>query len=90
MKITNRTAFNFEYFLVFPNQISKEYDNSLSFGFDIETGGHVFQLIFTNSKTIYDSGYITDTHGTWGNGDVYFGFNISRTFTIVKPKAFKD
>ena len=90
IKITNRTAINFEYFLVFPNQIHTEYDNSLSIGFDIETGGHVFQLIFTNSRAIYDSGYITETHGSWLNGDVYFGFNRSRTFSIIKPKTFKE
>ncbi|RLD59577.1 MAG: hypothetical protein DRJ05_06210 [Bacteroidetes bacterium] len=89
IKITNRTAINLEYFFVFPDQIHTEYDNSLSLGFDIETGGHVFQLVFTNSRAIYDSGYITDTQGSWLNGDIYFGFNISRVFTVVKPKTFK-
>lgn len=89
IKITENTAVNLEYFFVFPNQIHSEYDNSFSIGFDFNTGGHVFQLVFTNSKAIYDSGYITDTHGSWLNGDVYFGFNISRNFTIFSPWRFK-
>ena len=62
------------------------YTNSLSFGFDIETGGHVFQLFFTNSTGINESSFITQTQGLWGNGGVHFGFNISRVFKVVKPK----
>src|SRR6185437_8659421 len=54
--------------------------NSLSLGFDIETGGHVFQLFFTNSTGINESSFITQTTGQWGNGGVHFGFNISRVF----------
>jgi hypothetical protein len=51
---------------------------------DIETGGHVFQLIFTNSKGMIAPYYVGKTAGTWGNGDLYFGFNISRVFTLGK------
>lgn len=90
VKLTNRTTFNAEYWYVFPDQIvSQPYDNSFSLGFDIETGGHVFQLFCTNSDPIFESGFITETVGKWDKGDVYFGFNISRVFTIAKPQAFK-
>lgn len=90
-KLTNRVSLNAEYFYVLPDQIvSQEYDNSFSIGFDIETGGHVFQLFFTNSNPIFESGFITETRGNWVDGDVYFGFNISRVFTIVKPEEFKE
>ncbi len=82
INITKHTALNIEYFFVFPNQMYEQFDNSLSLSFDIETGGHVFQLVFTNAKAIYDSGYITDTHGKWSAGDIYFGFNISRSFRL--------
>ncbi|KAA3621885.1 MAG: hypothetical protein DWQ02_27000, partial [Bacteroidetes bacterium] len=64
------------------------YTNSLSIGFDIETGGHVFQLHFTNSTSMVPKGYITETTGDWTKGDIHFGFNVSRVFTIVKPKGF--
>lgn len=91
LKLTPRISLNAEYFYVFPDQIlTNEYDNALSFGFDIETGGHVFQLFFTNANPIFESGFITETQGQWTEGDIYFGFNISRVFTIVKPDAFKE
>ena len=90
-KLTSRISLNAEYFYVFPDQIvTRDYDNSLSIGFDIETGGHVFQLFFTNSNPIFESGFITETRGKWADGDIYFGFNISRVFTIVKPEGFKE
>jgi hypothetical protein len=91
IKLTNRMSLNAEYFYVFPDQIvTDEYDDSFSIGFDIETGGHVFQLFFTNSNPIFESGFITETRGRWLDGDIYFGFNISRVFTIVKPEEFKE
>jgi hypothetical protein len=91
VKLTNRVSLNAEYFYVFPDQIvSRAYDNSFSIGFDVETGGHVFQLFFTNSNPIFERGFITETVGQWTDGDIYFGFNISRVFTIVKPESFKN
>ena len=52
-KFTNRSSINIEYYYVIPDQIvSYEYTNSLTIGFDIETGGHVFQLFFSNSVPI--------------------------------------
>lgn len=86
-KITNRTSLNVEYHYVIPGRIeSYEYQNSLTVGFDIETGGHVFQLFFTNSVPISPSDFLTETTGNWSNGDIYFGFNISRVFTLGKKK----
>lgn len=86
MKLTKRIALNAEYFYVLPDQLPEIYRNSLSLGFDIETGGHVFQLHFTNSTGMFERGFITETTGDWGNGDIHFGFNISRVFTVHKPK----
>jgi opacity protein-like surface antigen len=91
VKITNRITFNSEYYYVFPNQRDDEiYRNTLSLGFDIETGGHVFQLHFTNSQPMFERGFITETRGNWLDGDIYFGFNITRVFTIKKPEEFRD
>lgn len=83
-KLTKRLAINFEYFYVLPDQIDDRYKNSLSIGFDIETGGHVFQLHFTNSTSMIERGYVTETVGDWLDGDIHFGFNVSRVFTIRK------
>lgn len=81
-KLTTRTTLNFEYFYVLPNQISPENSNALSLGFDIETGGHVFQLFFTNVAAPFEKGFITDTKAKWSKGDVRFGFNIARMFNF--------
>ena len=81
-KLTPRVSINAEYYYVLPNQINPQFDNSFSLGFDIETGGHVFQLHFTNSRGMTDPQFITQTTGKWLKGDVRFGFNVSRVFTI--------
>ena len=47
---------------------------------DIETGGHVFQLHFTNAQPSYEAGFLGGANGDWETGDVFFGFNLSRTF----------
>jgi hypothetical protein len=82
IKLNKRTSFNAEYIYVFPNQLAPGYRNSLSLGFDIETGGHVFQLHFTNSTSMIEKGFITETIGNWLDGDIHFGFNVSRVFTV--------
>ena len=86
IKLNKRLSLNGEYIYVFPNQLAEGFRNSLSFGFDIETGGHVFQLHFTNSTSMIEKGFITETVGNWTNGGVHFGFNLSRVFTLAKPK----
>lgn len=87
IKLTKRVSINAEYIYVPDNQLAPGFRNSLSIGFDLETGGHVFQLHFTNSTSMIEKGFITETTGDWGNGDVHFGFNVSRVFTVVKPKG---
>ena len=93
-KLTKRVAFNAEYYYVPDGQLATPFANSLSVGFDIETGGHVFQLHLTNSPDMTYKGFITETQEEWffkgSDGRMLsglrFGFNISRVFTIVKPK----
>ena len=62
----------------------KDLINPLSIGFDIETGGHVFQLHFSNSSGMNEKAFITNTTKSWGKGEVSFGFNLSRVFTVSK------
>jgi len=97
LKITKRVAINAEYYYTLPDQIvSYDYENALALGVDIETGGHVFQLHITNSGDMNYKGIISDTREDWFYQDendkwlsgLRFGFNISRVFTIVKPKDF--
>lgn len=83
-KLTKRISFNIEYYYQLPDYKLPGTTNSLSVGFDIETGGHVFQLHFTNSQGMNERTFISDTKGRWDKGDILFGFNISRVFTIGK------
>lgn len=83
-KLSKRTSFNVEYYYQIPKYRVPGSTNVLSLGFDIETGGHVFQLHLTNSSSMTESNFITGNTGSWGKGDILFGFNISRVFTISK------
>ena len=89
IRLTRRMTFNAEYVYVLPNQLASNFKNSLSVGLDIETGGHVFQLHFTNSTSMSEYGFITQTENNWGKNAVRFGFNVSRVFTIWDPKKVK-
>jgi len=84
IKLTKRVAINMEYHYVFNPIKSIETYNSLAVGFDIETGGHVFQLHLTNSQSMIEKGFITETVDDFFNGDIHFGFNITRTFHLKR------
>lgn len=82
-KITNRFTVTGEYFYINGDPIvSTEIYNPLSIGLEIETGGHVFQLHLSNSRGMTAYQYLPNTVGTWGEGNIHFGFNVSRVFTL--------
>ncbi len=88
-KLSKRISLNAEYTYLFPNQVvSTTVYNSLSAGIDIETGGHVFQLVFSNSQALVPTSFISQTTSRWTDGDIYFGFNISRVFQLKKKRSF--
>ncbi|MBH75782.1 MAG: hypothetical protein CMP68_01270 [Flavobacteriales bacterium] len=85
--IFRSTSLNFEYFYRitdadFSNQSQDAFYNSFSIGLDIDAGGHVFQLHVTNSLSMYEVGFLTETNRSWFDGGIHFGFNISREFTL--------
>ena len=79
-KLTKRWSLNMDYAAHLNRASDSMYKNPLSIGFDLETGGHVFQLHFTSSQGIHEAGYLGKTTGDWTKGDVYFGFNLARVF----------
>ena len=93
IKVSKRIAITGEYYyritnadLLYNGQTTY---NALSLGIDIETGRHVFQLMLTNSQGLTNRTFVGETTDSWAKGALHFGFNISRVFTIVKPKEFK-
>ncbi|MBN1789517.1 MAG: hypothetical protein JW830_03400 [Bacteroidales bacterium] len=84
-KLTRRFSLNAEYYYIIPPRHdfqSEETFNPLSFGVDIETGGHVFTILLTNSLAMIEKGFIGETKGTWKDGGIHLGFNISRVFAL--------
>lgn len=81
-QVSDRVSLNLDYYYILSKQTAEDFKNSLTIGVDIETGGHVFQLFFTNSRGIVEQQFIPATTGDWLNGDIHFGFNISRSFSF--------
>jgi len=79
-KLTKRWSVNFDYGLHLNRAQNSPFKNPLSIGFDLETGGHVFQLHFTNAQPMNTNGFLGQGTGDWGSGDIFFGFNLSRVF----------
>lgn len=92
LKLTKRVSLNGEYFYIanLKTYMNPQIYNPLSLGFDIETGGHVFQLFFTNSLGMTEKQFIGATTGQWKKGDIHFGFNISRVFTLKKHRKIAN
>ena len=85
-KITKSVALTSEYYYRLDVPEANPYYNALGFGVDIETGGHVFQLVVTNTKGLTERAFITETEGDFGEGDIHFGFNVTRTFELKGKK----
>ena len=79
-KLGARWSINMEYGMHLNRSSTSLYNNPFSIGVDLETGGHVFQLHFTNSQSMNANGVFGTSTGDWGEGDVYFGFNLARSF----------
>ena len=95
LKFTEHMALVADYFLPFRNQTSTQYyENQFNFrfyhplavGIEIETGGHVFHIDFTNATALLENQLVTSTSSNWTNGQFRWGFNFSRTFTLGGTK----
>jgi Membrane bound beta barrel domain (DUF5777) len=79
-KVSKRMSINLEYAARISEPKNKTFQNPLSIGLDIETGGHVFQMIFSNSQTMNDVAYFSNALGKWNDKGIFFGFNMYRVF----------
>ncbi|MEB2783057.1 DUF5777 family beta-barrel protein [Algoriphagus persicinus] len=80
LALSKRVSLTGEYYYRFGKNLPGH--NSLGIGVDIETGGHVFQLHFTNSNEMTPAGFIPSTQGNFFDGDIHFGFNVARSFQL--------
>ena len=87
LRVSRRISLTCDYFHVLNPLADNSYKDPLSVGLDIETGGHVFQLHFTNSTGMNERAFITETTSSWGKAEIRFGFNLSRVFQLKKVKA---
>lgn len=83
-KLSKRVALVIDYNYVVAGINKNEFVNPLAVGIDIETGGHVFQLHFSNTIGMNEKAFLTQTINKWERGDINFGFNISRVFNSRK------
>lgn len=79
-KFAKRWSVNVDYAPHLNRASTSPYNDPLSIGVDLESGGHVFQMHFTNSQGIHEAGFLGNTTGNWGKGDIFFGFNLLRVF----------
>ncbi|MFK7756628.1 MAG: DUF5777 family beta-barrel protein [Flavobacteriales bacterium] len=84
---SKKFTFSVEYYYALPDMLTSSFENSLAIGIDWETKGHVFQFHFGNSLGMTEKFFIGETTGSWLDGDVRFGFNITRDFKIKGRKS---
>ena len=80
MKLSKRMSLNVDYAYNFNRDSNSLFSDPLTIGVDIETGGHVFQLLFSNAQSTNEPGFLSNAEGNWDDGNVFFGFNIVRVF----------
>jgi hypothetical protein len=79
-KLSKRLSLNMEYGARLNPRENELYHNPVTIGLDIETGGHVFQLVLSNSQAMNDVSYFTNANGLSEGKGIYFGFNMYRVF----------
>ena len=81
-KFSKRFSFNVDYGIHLNRADSSQFNNSFAIGVDIETGGHVFQLHFSNAQGIFENAFLGQASGDFFDGDFFFGFNLNRSFSF--------
>jgi hypothetical protein len=89
-KVSRRLALTLEYYYQFNNNTQQVNYDALGVGLEIETGGHVFQIVFSNSRAMIEKSFITETTGNFFDGDIHLGFNITRAFYLKKKKPKEE
>jgi hypothetical protein len=83
LKVTKVMALNGEYYLRLNENSNSPYNDAIGLGIEFDTGGHIFHLVFTNSQGMVERPFMAETSGDFFDGDIHFGFNITRTFQLA-------
>ncbi|HEY5748343.1 MAG TPA: DUF5777 family beta-barrel protein [Chryseolinea sp.] len=86
IKVSRSVSLNAEYYYRVNPDAGTPYKDALGFAIDIETGGHVFQIVLTNTRGMIERAFITETDGDFFDGDIHLGFNVTRAFQLKKRK----
>ncbi|MCX6274845.1 MAG: DUF5777 family beta-barrel protein [Bacteroidetes bacterium] len=82
LKVTRSSAIVADYFYnISPTNLENHY-SPLGIGWEIETGGHVFTIMYTNSIGLAEADFIPNTQDSWKKGGVKLSFSISRMFKL--------
>jgi len=84
IKFTRSVSVNAEYYYRVNPAGNTAYRDALGFAIDIETGGHVFQIVLTNTRGMVERSFITETDGKFFKGDIHLGFNVTRAFQLKR------
>ena len=87
LRVSKRVSINMEYYAV--QNKNETSVNPFSIDIDLDTGGHLFQLIFSNTQSPFDKAMLTETSGAWSKGEIFFGFNLIRSFYLKKIKHYE-
>jgi hypothetical protein len=86
VKVSKIVALVGEYYLRLNEKSENPFNNSMGLGIEFDTGGHIFHLVFTNSRGMVERPFLAETEGDFFDGDIHFGFNITRTFQLAGKK----
>jgi hypothetical protein len=90
-KFTRSTSLIFDYSHTFGREnVATDYYDVMGVGVEVETGGHVFSIMFTNASGILENDYLVNTQDSWSKGGMKFSFNISRMFRFGGDEAKKE
>ena len=83
-RVTRSMSLTAEYYYRFDVMGTNPYYNAAGLGMEFETGGHVFQLVLSNTQGINERALLTEATGNIGKGAIHLGFNVTRTFQLKK------
>jgi hypothetical protein len=86
IKVTRSISVNAEYYYRLNPADNAPYKDAIGLGIDIETGGHIFQIVLTNTRGMVERSFVTETDGDFFDGDIHLGFNVTRAFQLRSRK----